>query len=985
MVHVDDNRVPADPRECLLLRLAGLRRRAKLLALASGLTWTTAAAVLALLGLVLMLGWWGPENIRIAGWISVAALLLVVAGFTILRPLWGLSRPHSVERCVGKRFPTLASDILSAGQLALPPTTSPFSKELLTAHFERVSAALAPHSSSRIYPASVLTVPVIALIAAGGIASLAASTAPAVMRSGGLALWGKDTPPDPMQQAVATSRPVISDLRIALRYPDYLGRKPRQLEGLSGGLVAPLGTSVVVEGTSLLSDATGGSILLPDQSRTPLVRGEDGLMRGQFVVGMPGEFRLTLMDKKTAVEGPPYALSVEPDLAPTIRLLRPTGSTEVDENGELSLEIEAEDDHALGRIDIVLRVGAGLEVRRTLVELDGQKRELRTEAHFSPESVRLGDATSVELTLEAFDNDTITGPKYGRSVPLSVKILTPQGRHVTVLADQSEVLDALVDLLALRLDNPPLPSKLKNEELERFTKVGRFSEDVLGRVGRLITSLSGDSLTARRVVDVYLQIREDLANQLLFESRLYDGSVTDQKRRRSVDRVQTRLLESAVARVDDIIIDQQLRRLSRAGEDVARDRTDLMSLLERYSQGFGEEARRSLLDAITRMEQTINSLEQELESVRGRVDDTFINPASELRVDLRSGLDRLRELVADGNTQEALQLVRSMEADIARLLTGIEGGLRSFRSERFGDQERIAGELLDRVMAIESDQLQLRRETIALQRRYQEALVEQMRGKINPLVKAGLQKVDAMAKIVDDWRTPEGELARAELTRLRVAVRELRLALSQGDLEEARQIASETREPSMELTQDSARDRTSFEKLGRIAEKLDAEIAEAYPKPAQLLSAGERQRLRVMEEQQRLLMFRTRKTRTWLDEQQDEVRFLVHRALTALRTVDSRMNQAVSDLEDRQVRQALAAQSSALDELARLREDLRRGDRLTAVESRPMVLRSRVELPSREDFEVPREHREDILEAMRGESPSQYQEAIRRYYETLVR
>ncbi|MCU0664887.1 MAG: hypothetical protein MUC50_21505 [Myxococcota bacterium] len=984
MADVHDNRAFSHPRDRLLEQLAALRHRAELLVLLRGLTWTTAAAVACLVVLALALGWWGPENIRIAGWIVVSGVLVVVAGLSILWPLLALSRPFAVERHAGKRLPTLASDILSAAQLALLPASNPFSQELLTAHFERVSSALLPVPPRRIYPATSLIVPFLALLSTGGTAVFLGSLAPALMRSGTMALWGKGTPPNAAVAPLAASRPVVSDLRLSLRYPEYLHRKPRQLEGLSGGLVAPLGTNVVVEGAPLLRSATGGFILLPDGSRTPLTRGKDSLMRGQFVVSTPGSFRIALVDEQSAIEGPPYALSVEPDGAPTIRLLRPTGTVELNETDELTLELEAQDDHGLGRIDIVLRVGPGLEVRRTLIELGEGNRELRTEARFSPESVRLGEASLVELTVEAFDNDTISGPKYGRSEPLSVKILTPQGRHFNALNGQAQLLDALVDLLALRLENPPLPSKQKSEELGRFNQVGRLSEDVLTRAGSLIATLSADALTSKRVVEVYLQIRTDLSNQLVFENRLYDNTLAEQKKRRSVDRVQTRLLESAVSRVDDIIIDQQLHRVSSAGDDVAHNRGDVAGLLERYAKTHTEEARRSLLDAIARMELGIDALEKELETVRGRVDDTFVNPASELRFDLRSNLAKLRELIAAGDTQSALELVQSMESDIARLLTGIESGLRTFRSERFGEQERVTGELLDRIMAIESDQLQLRRETIALQRRYQEALAEQMRGRIDPLVKAGRVKVDAMARITEDWGDPEEELARAELTRLRVAVRELRLALSQGDLEEARQISSEIGETSAELMGNSSKDRANCEKLGRLAQKLDGEIAEAYPKPAQLFSSAEGRRLRVMEEEQRLLMFRTRKTYTWLDLQQDEVRFLAHRGLAALRIVDGRMKEAVSDLEARQVRQALSAQSSALDELARLREDLRRGDRLTAVETRPVVLRSEVELPKPNTFEVPREHREDILEAMRDESPTQYREAIRRYYETLV-
>ena len=55
------------------------------------------------------------------------------------------------------------------------------------------------------------------------------------------------------------------------------------------------------------------------------------------------------------------------------------------------------------------------------------------------------------------------------------------------------------------------------------------------------------------------------------------------------------------------------------------------------------------------------------------------------------------------------------------------------------------------------------------------------------------------------------------------------------------------------------------------------------------------------------------------------------------------------------------------------------------IRSRPVVVKSNVSIPTPEQYEVPKEFREDILDAMRGTMPDDYQDAIKRYYETLVR
>ena len=131
-------------------------------------------------------------------------------------------------------------------------------------------------------------------------------------------------------------------------------------------------------------------------------------------------------------------------------------------------------------------------------------------------------------------------------------------------------------------------------------------------------------------------------------------------------------------------------------------------------------------------------------------------------------------------------------------------------------------------------------------------------------------------------------------------------------------------------------------------------------------------------------MFQTRKAKAWLDGQGDLTRFLSHRATKAFETVASQMSEAVSFLEESRTQKAVSAQSSALDELERLREDLKQGDQVVTIRSRPIVFRGKVEIPGPDDYEVPPEFRKDILKAMSGDLPNRYQEAIRKYYENLV-
>lgn len=941
--------------------------------------------MLLVLALVFALGWWGGDAVRAAGWAVTAVAAIAMFVQAGARPLARVLRAGAVSRCIGKRYPELASDVLSADQLARPSAPGPFSEELVAHHLAQVNERLRGFPDSSVFPVTQIVWPALALSGALCAWATAPARFPGVVETGVNALWGERRLPRSRPRTVVKS-PVVSDLALTLRYPEYLGRDERRLEGISGGFAAPLGTTVTLIGKPLVEGCTYGAVSLPGEREETLHLTEDGFVRGKFVISQAGSFSILLGTASHVVEGPQRAIEIEVDSPPAIRLLRPSGTVEVDKDGSLTLEIEGEDDHGLRRIDLVLRTGGGLETRRTLAHLGDRVRRVRTQYLWSPESIRVQEETSLQLELEALDDDTILGPKPGRSEPLEVRILTPKSRHLSSLRDQNLALDALVDLLAHRLENPPLPNRDRRKANERFTLLRRETEDVLGRTARLIPALNSDELTPRRVAEVYAQIRQDLSNQLFFEAQMHGDTLADLRKRKTADRVTVRLLESAVLRVDDLIIEQQLGQLTRSGSSLADQKGRVFELLENFAERRTDASRRALLDAVDEIEEAITKLHNQVEKIRGRVKDEYLSSAASLQLDLIGSLTRLRDLIANGNIDEAKALLAGFENDLDKLMTSLESGLMAFRTDRFSESDRFVGDLLDRVLAVESDQLQLRRKTIALQRRYREKLVEEMRGRIDPLVKKQLGRVEQIRALIDELQKEAAGNRQEDILRLRIASRELALALDQGDLEEARRSATLLHEQAEDWFMDAENASGGpIEEIGKAAERVEREVKQAFPKPGQLLSQRDRQKTRVQAVTQRHLLFRTQKLRLWVTENTEQARFLSGRAVKALRHVESEMAGAVEHLEKQVARRALESQSIALEELGHLRDELRRGDKTARVETRPIVLRGRVEVPDPNEYEVPPEFREDIIQAMQDDLPNNYEDAIKKYYEMLVR
>lgn len=966
----------------LLGLLNGFRRRGRRVALAAGLGWLAAATILVSTLLIAFLGLFGDGWPRVLGISLAVAVVLALSVTAVWLPLRRLSGLEAAARRIGRAHPELSSDVLTASQLALrPDRTARFSPALVAGHAVMVTNRLRSLAPAAVFPARRALGAFAAAAFAGSVAAAVSLAAPRVMASGLHALAADSGLPVERTRTVVVPDPVVGDLSVVLRYPDYLGRPERRLGTTSGGLLAPIGTTVLLEGRSLIGEAERGEIAIGGGQVEPLSVFESGVVRGRFVVNGGGDFFLRLQQGDRLMQGPPRRIEVEPDLPPTARLIRPTGELEVDEHGSILFEFEVEDDHAIGRVDLVAR-GGGTDLRRTILRAGDGVRRMRQRYRFDLQSIRLGDPGSLEVELEVFDGDTIRGPKSGKTETLTVRIMTQLGRHLSAVEEQSRVLDGLIDLLAARLESPPATNREEVAARERFVAVRLSTEELLGRIARLIHALGQDPLTPRRMIDTFVQVREDLSNQLLHEARHHRESLADHRTRLGIDKVTVRLLETAVVRVDDLVLDQQLGRVVLSGDSLARGRSELLDLLQAYDDSRSEPARRAVLEAIERLTEAVDRLQQELEQVRGTAGEAYLNPGSVQRVDLGGALARIRALVAEGDTAAAARLAAEMELDIARLLAALESGLLSFRTERFGEGEKFVGELLDQLLEIETEQIQVRRQTTALQRRYQERLMEVMRGRIDPLVHRELKRVGRIRQLLGSAEPLVGEAGHEWLVAARVLLRELELALQQGDLEEARRAAEQIAEGVDDLPPEITRPLASVREEAR---RVAAEVEQAYAKPAQLFGQQDRRQVKTQAVNQRLVFFRTHKLRGWIRGQQDETHFLSSRALTALEKIAARMEQGVANLEAKRLRDALDAQTLALDDLARLRQDLRRGGSAAPIESRPLVLRAEVEIPAPGDYQIPPEFREDILEAMRDDLPASYREAIERYYETLVR
>lgn len=253
----------------------------------------------------------------------------------------------------------------------------------------------------------------------------------------------------------------LDDLEIVARPPEYL-HQPEHHELALLPLIVPYGTVVTVRGVPthpgrrlFLSDASPARD--GTENEVPFVDDGAGAQVARWTVTRTTALS-TVARFGQVVIPEPDAMSVEsiPDVAPVVTLEgAPKTLMLVEQTEDLPIRYEATDDHGLREVHLVLRSGAR-EERRVLSRLDGEQTSdkggmvLRLRDPF----LRRAHAP-VEITVEAKDNDPLTGPKWGASPAITVvppDVGEPEARRLDALR---KLRDALVDSLAWRLSNVP--------------------------------------------------------------------------------------------------------------------------------------------------------------------------------------------------------------------------------------------------------------------------------------------------------------------------------------------------------------------------------------------------------------------------------------------------------------------------------------------------------------------------------------------------
>ena len=238
-------------------------------------------------------------------------------------------------------------------------------------------------------------------------------------------------------------------VRVTVQPPAYLRAADRAIfPGL--GSAEAQGSAIVVRGVPL---ADGRHLVLSDgRHEVPFVDDGAGGVIARYTLTESTSLRVAARFGAVLIAEPDRVLLESvPDAAPVVELEGAPERVALRDLDRKELRYEASDDHGLREIDLVLRAG-GREDRRSLTRLSGETRlERGAYALESSDPFLRRTFLPVEVSIEARDDDALSGVKWGKSAVITLQPVPVGEPEAARYAALLGARDALTDLLAAEL------------------------------------------------------------------------------------------------------------------------------------------------------------------------------------------------------------------------------------------------------------------------------------------------------------------------------------------------------------------------------------------------------------------------------------------------------------------------------------------------------------------------------------------------------
>jgi hypothetical protein len=368
----------------------------------------------------------------------------------------------------------------------------------------------------------------------------------------------------------------------------------------------------------------------------------------------------------------------------------------------------AADDYGISRADLLVD-------ERSVVRLavpESRRAEVMGAHTTSPRELGLRAGDVAMLVVEAWDNDTWSGSKAGRSRPVELVVLGPTGVERRSAARQAELVKALVPVLAEMLTDPWPPGDGSGQVARWGEVVGGRYEPLMSLLGELLgDGVSLEARLLRKVVDTGQALIR--YSQVAFEPEAVEVPSAESLGMASD------LRDDAIVELETALVTLIRMKQNRALSDLMSRTEQVSALVQDLTEMFASEEPDALA-LLSRVEQ-LEQLIAELMEMASRLNQSGLQEFVQSRgVEMSNLLEEIRQALSEGRLDDAQELMRRLAQQLGELETGVQENLARSRGEADDSMEQ-ADDLIADLQVLEKEQRDLQAEVQDLREQQDDA------------------------------------------------------------------------------------------------------------------------------------------------------------------------------------------------------------------------------------------------------------------------
>ncbi len=566
----------------------------------------------------------------------------------------------------------------------------------------------------------------------------------------------------------AADVPIIGDIVITYRYPLYSEIPQKAAYNTSGDLTALKGSEASI---SAVSDRTltAAGMIVNNATKIPFTIENGRVMKGVFFMleGGTYTFETTDANGKTSIEAFPHKIEIVQDLYPEISLTSPTKDVVVNEKTTVELRYTAKDDFGLG--DVFLVFERGIETKSKTINTSGKKQAQRSGSFaWSLTELGLQSDDKISYHLEVKDNDTISGPKTGRSKTYYLEVFNSRKKRQELVQLQEELLREMLYLLSddvtKRLDDAQCTSKdyllmLQDGVQGRIEKIiGLFTDVLIGMQEDTAANYSiyyslenqkntfRDATTKRR--NTVLQSVQNVRDNALPVTVL--GGL-----QRAQDE-EVAVVENTIIFLNEVIQKQKLEDVLDTGKKLIQSQNDVAKLLDKLRKDGDANMREKTLSELTRIEETIRQMMEKLMKMAdGERLDEFLNEDALKDLEennVMKDLNAMKDAFNKGDLEAALESAQKLLSSLQGMMDKMKGAAQRHIDSSFSDTLNKTNQVLDKIAELENRERELTENTEKLKKAIQKRASESMSEDLKSFFERQGKRVESIKKDIADTR-----------------------------------------------------------------------------------------------------------------------------------------------------------------------------------------------------------------------------------------